>query len=58
MMEASQPSSAAFNYVVTAHKPTAVAHSAVGHFTGPEDLNLIISYVNTPNYTFIYDSRV
>lgn len=31
------------NYVVTAHKPTSVAHSAVGHFTGADDLNLIIS---------------
>lgn len=37
------PSCCAYNYVVTAHKPTSVSHSAVGHFTAPEDLNLIIS---------------
>ena len=42
MMKA-RPSACAYNYVVTAHKPTSVSHSAVGHFTGPEDLNLIIS---------------
>ena len=34
---------AAFNYVVSAHKPTSVQHSAVGHFTAATDLNLIIS---------------
>ena len=34
---------AAFNYVVSAHKPTSVQHSAVGHFTSATDLNLIIS---------------
>ncbi|PSC68559.1 DNA damage-binding 1 [Micractinium conductrix] len=33
----------AFNYVVSAHKPTSVQHSAVGHFTSPTDLNLIVS---------------
>ncbi|MEW5313036.1 MAG: hypothetical protein WDW38_004630 [Sanguina aurantia] len=32
-----------FNYVVTAHKPTAVSHSVVGHFTSPTDMNLVIS---------------
>lgn len=32
-----------FNYVVSAHKPTAVNHSAVGHFTSASDLNLVIS---------------
>jgi DNA damage-binding protein 1 len=32
-----------FNYVVSAHKPTAVNHSAVGHFTSATDLNLVIS---------------
>ncbi|KAK1309389.1 DNA damage-binding protein 1 [Acorus calamus] len=32
-----------WNYVVTAHKPTAVTHSCVGNFTGPHELNLIIS---------------
>jgi DNA damage-binding protein 1 len=30
-----------FNYVVTAHKPTAVTHSVVANFTGPNDINLI-----------------
>ena len=34
---------AAFNYVVSAHRPTSVQHSAVGHFTAATDLNLIIS---------------
>lgn len=32
-----------FNYVVTAHKPTAVIKSVVGSFTGPNDTNLIIA---------------
>ena len=32
-----------FNYVVTAHKPTAVSMSVVGAFTGPNDTNLIIA---------------
>lgn len=32
-----------FNYVVTAHKPTAVSMSVVGSFTGPADTNLIIA---------------
>ena len=35
----------AFNYVVTAHKPTNVTHSTVGHFTSAQDINLIISCV-------------
>ncbi|DBA79836.1 TPA: hypothetical protein ACH3X2_007673 [Trebouxia sp. C0005] len=34
-----------YNYVVSAHKPTAVRHSVVGNFTSPSDLNLIISKV-------------
>lgn len=33
----------AWNYVVTAHKPTNVTQSVVGHFTSPKDINLIIS---------------
>lgn len=33
-----------YNYVVTAHKPTNVTHSAVGNFTSPTHLNLIIAY--------------
>mmetsp|Transcript_12957 Transcript_12957/g.36428 ORF Transcript_12957/g.36428 Transcript_12957/m.36428 type:complete len:1117 (+) Transcript_12957:258-3608(+) len=32
-----------YNYVVTAHKPTAVTHSACGSFTSATDLNLIIA---------------
>ncbi|EFN59838.1 hypothetical protein CHLNCDRAFT_29381 [Chlorella variabilis] len=32
-----------YNYVVSAHKPTSVQHSAVGHFTAASDLNLVIS---------------
>lgn len=37
------PEGCAFNYVVSAHKPTAVQHSVVGHFTSPDDLNLVVS---------------
>lgn len=33
----------AFNYVVTAQKPTAVSAAVVGHFTGGDDLNLIVA---------------
>jgi hypothetical protein len=33
----------AFNYVVTAHKPTNVTQSVIGNFTGSTDINLIIS---------------
>lgn len=36
----------AYNYVVSAHKPTAVRHSAVGNFTSASDLNLIIRYTH------------
>lgn len=32
----------AFNYVVTAHKPTNVTHSLTGSFTSLEDRNLIL----------------
>ncbi|BFZ05163.1 hypothetical protein BsWGS_08202 [Bradybaena similaris] len=45
----------AFNYVVTAHKPTSVTNGVTGNFTSPTDLNLIIAkntrleiYVVTP----------
>lgn len=45
----------AYNYVVTAHKPTAVNACVTGNFTSPDDLNLIIArntrmeiYVVTP----------
>lgn len=45
----------AHNYVVTAHKPTAVNACVTGNFTSPDDLNLIIArntrmeiYVVTP----------
>ncbi|XP_071830754.1 DNA damage-binding protein 1-like [Apostichopus japonicus] len=33
----------AYNYVVTAHKPTAVTACVTGNFTSPDDLNLIIA---------------
>jgi len=33
----------AHNYVVTAHKPTAVTACATGNFTSPGDLNLIVA---------------
>ncbi|KAM3341899.1 hypothetical protein P3S68_026865 [Capsicum galapagoense] len=33
----------AWNYVVTAHKPTAVTHSCAGYLTSPSQLNLIIA---------------
>ncbi|KAM3349701.1 hypothetical protein ACQJBY_022539 [Aegilops geniculata] len=36
----------AWNYVVTAHKPTAVSHSCVGNFTAPHQLNLIVAKCN------------
>lgn len=32
-----------WNYVVSAHKPTAVTHSVTGNFTSPTDINLIVS---------------
>lgn len=35
--------SGACAYVVTAHKSTAVTHSAVGNFTHENDLNLIVA---------------
>jgi hypothetical protein len=35
----------AYNYVVTAHRPSAVTESLVATFTGPNDINLIISKV-------------
>ncbi|RUS91294.1 hypothetical protein EGW08_000908 [Elysia chlorotica] len=45
----------AYNYVVTAHKPTCVTNGVTGNFTSPNDLNLIIAkntrleiYVVTP----------
>ena len=39
------PAGCSLNYVVTAHKPTAVTHSIVGHFTSADDVNLILSCV-------------
>ena len=36
----------AYNYVVTAHKPTAANASLFGNFTGPDDLNLIVAKNN------------
>ncbi|XP_059156437.1 DNA damage-binding protein 1-like [Physella acuta] len=45
----------AFNYVVTAHKPTSVTNGVTGNLTSPTDLNLVIAkntrveiYVVTP----------
>ena len=38
-----KPDSGACAYVVTAHKSTAVTHSAVGNFTHENDLNLIVA---------------
>ena len=47
-----------FNYVVTAHKPTAVPAAATANFTGPNDLNLILrcilALVLTDNAQQIY----
>ena len=40
------PSSEVFNYVVTAHKPTAVSYSCVGRFTHLEKQNLIVARSN------------
>ena len=42
-MGAIGPEGCAYNYVVTAHKPSAVHHAVVGHFTSATELNLIIS---------------
>jgi hypothetical protein len=42
-----------YNYVVTAHKPTNVTHSAVGNFTSPTHLNLIIAYPPQQNLVFV-----
>jgi hypothetical protein len=33
---------ACFNYHYTVHQPTAVSYCAVGNFTSPTDVNLII----------------
>lgn len=35
-----------YNYVVTAHKPTVVSHTAVGNFLGPDQRNLLVARVN------------
>lgn len=37
------PEGSMYNYVVTAHKPSNVTKSVVGHFTSPTDVNLIVS---------------
>jgi DNA damage-binding protein 1 len=36
------PKGCIYNYHVTAHRPTAVTHCAVGNFTSSSDVNLII----------------
>jgi len=41
-MDNAPDSGCVFNYHVTAHKPTAVTHSLVGHFTSPTDVNLVL----------------
>jgi DNA damage-binding protein 1 len=33
-----------FNYVVTAHRPTAVPCAVTGNFTSPNELNLILRF--------------
>lgn len=35
-----------YNYVVTAHKPSRVSHTAVGNFLGPDSRNLLVARVN------------
>ncbi|KAK9791627.1 hypothetical protein WJX73_005132 [Symbiochloris irregularis] len=42
-MAATQAAGCGLNYVVTAHRPTNISGSVVGHFTGPDDINLIVS---------------
>jgi len=34
---------AAWNYVVTAHRPSNVTHALTAAFTGVDDLNLIVA---------------
>ena len=34
---------ASYHYLVSAHRPTAVTAAAVGAFTGPHDVNLVVS---------------
>lgn len=34
------------NYIVSAQKPTVIAHAVVGNLTGPGDLNLALSKIN------------
>ena len=36
-------SGCAYNYVVTANKPTVVTHSVVGNFTGTNTLDLVLA---------------
>lgn len=42
-----------YNYVVSAHKPSAVTHALTGHFTSPDDMNLILRYSSNLS-TFVY----
>lgn len=42
-MEVQADGGCMYNYVVTAHRPTNVQLSAVGHFTSTTDLNLILA---------------
>eukprot|EP00889_Picochlorum_renovo_P004265 jgi/Picre1/31295/NNA_006648.t1 len=43
MAEEKDAISCAYNYILTAHKPTSVTQSAVGSFTGSSDVNLIVA---------------
>lgn len=40
-----------YNYVVTAHKPSRVSHTAVGSFLAPDQRNLLVAKVN---YIYVY----
>jgi DNA damage-binding protein 1 len=43
----------AYNYVVTAHKPSSIKFSLTGNFTGPNDRNLIIGFVKCSIFFYI-----
>ena len=48
-----KPDAGACAYVVTAHKSTAVTHSAVGNFTDKDDINLIVAKHTRIGITFL-----
>jgi len=41
-----------FHYVTTAHKASGVSSAVVGHFTAPDELNLIVRCASLPHTTF------